>query len=201
LGEVTQNLRDGDVGSAMLNTALAVTPMLAGWMDDVLRNTDNVPTYLTVPTSNSSQYWGARGQYSGREFDPDWAGGPIRELSMENVKITQSGIDVVEQHITRFDGGGEYEMAMLDRLRRIVLGEIPATQYDINFYTHELREFVRYRRLGYETGLPPDAETQGILWENTHAATLEDYQLHEISRDEFGNKTRSLFHPEVWDGR
>jgi hypothetical protein len=45
LGEVTQNLRDGDVGSAMLNTALAVTPMLAGWMDDVALAGRNVDSF------------------------------------------------------------------------------------------------------------------------------------------------------------
>jgi hypothetical protein len=57
---------------------------------------------------------------------------------------------------------------MIDRLRLIANGDIPATQIDRNFYSHELREFVRYRRLGWENGLPADKNLQLSLWNNTH---------------------------------
>jgi hypothetical protein len=99
-----------------------------------------------------TQIAGARGPASGREFDPDSAGGPIRELSTEGVRVTHRGIDVVEQHLSRFQGGDTPNAAMVARLRAIADGKLPPTAQDMNFYTHELREFVRYRRLGYRTG-------------------------------------------------
>ncbi len=49
----------------------------------------------------------------------------------------------------------------------------------MNFYTHELREFVRYRNLGYETGVPVDPDEAMRLWNNAHTSTLEDYRLSE----------------------
>ena len=87
----------------------------------------------------------------GREFDPAKAGGPIRQLSTSRLKVTPHGIDVVVRHIDRF-GDDEANRMMVDRLRRIATGEIEATQYDLNYYAHELREFVRYRREGFPTG-------------------------------------------------
>ena len=42
------------------------------------------------------------GVANGREFDPTQAGGPVRNLSTEGVRITNRGIDVVERHISRF---------------------------------------------------------------------------------------------------
>lgn len=35
-------------------------------------------------------------------------------------------------------------------------GQMPPSQEDLNFYTHELDEFQRYNNLGFETGLPDD---------------------------------------------
>ena len=60
-----------------------------------------------------------------------------------------------------------------------------ATQADKNFYTHELREYVRYRKLGAATGHGDDRE----LWNNAHTATLEDYGLKE--------GTGVLYHPDA----
>jgi hypothetical protein len=37
---------------------------------------------------------------------------------------------------------------MLDRLEKILHGSIEATDTDKRFYTHEIRELERYRRLG-----------------------------------------------------
>jgi hypothetical protein len=79
---------------------------------------------------------------------------------------------------------------MLDRLRRIVIGEIERTQYDLNYYAHELREFVRYRRRGFPTGAGHDYD----LWNNAHTATLRDYDLQELDE----NRNRNLFHPDAW---
>lgn len=79
---------------------------------------------------------------------------------------------------------------MVDRLRRIARHEIQSTQYDLNYYSHELREFVRYRRRGFPSGAGDDYD----LWNHAHTATLQDYGLAEL--DEDGN--RNLFHLDAW---
>jgi hypothetical protein len=66
---------------------------------------------------------------------------------------------------------------MIERLRAITAERLEPTPIDRRFYTHELREFVRYRTLGYENGTPADPEAAHMLWNNTHTATLEDYGL------------------------
>ena len=43
------------------------------------------------------------GVASGREFDPTQAGGPVRNLSTEGVRITDRGIDVVERQSQDFN--------------------------------------------------------------------------------------------------
>ena len=121
---------------------------------------------------------GARGPASRRPFNPETAGGPIRALSTGRVRITHRGIDVVEQHLARFEADAP-NTHMLQRLRRIASGEQESTVADVNFYTHELREYVRYRNLGWESGAPPDRFVAHDLWNDTHTATLEDYRLRE----------------------
>jgi len=54
---------------------------------------------------------------------------------------------------------------------------------------HELREFVRYRRLGWKNNQPDDAELAYELWNNTHIATLEEYQL--------SGRLDDLYHPKA----
>jgi len=77
---------------------------------------------------------------------------------------------------------------MMYRQRGISEGRISPTQYDLNFYSHELRESVRYRRLGYNTGGGDDWD----LWNNAHTATLEDYGLIEMVNGQY-----ILFHPDA----
>ncbi|MGC8640172.1 MAG: colicin [Isosphaeraceae bacterium] len=132
---------------------------------------------------------GARGPMTGREFDSTQAGGPVRQLSTGRIKVTDRGIDALERHIGRF-GNDDANQVMVDRLRRIARGEIEPTQYDLNHYSHELREFVRYRRQGFPTGAGDDYD----LWNNAHTATLEDYGLRELD----ANRNRNLFHPDAW---
>ena len=82
---------------------------------------------------------------------------------------------------------------MVGRLRAIADGKLPATAQDMNFYTHELREFVRYRRLGHRAG----GEGNYELWNDTHTATLEDYGLTEppyAQRD-----GHPLYHPDAFN--
>jgi hypothetical protein len=127
-----------------------------------------------------------RGASSNRPFDSDRAGGPILKLSTKGVKITHRGIDVLERHIARF-GPDKANEFMVKRLRAIANGELAPTQYDMNYYTHELREFARYRKLGWETGRPAHPDAAHELWENAHTATLEDYRL----------KDSELYHPDA----
>lgn len=134
--------------------------------------------------SSPSRVRGARGPASGRPFDPGQAGGPIRQLSTEGVRVTSKGVDVVERHLARF-GADAANPGMIEKLRRIASGELKATTADMNFYTHELREFVRYRRLGHPEGNPGHD-----VWDNAHTATLEDYGLK-------GNTT-DLYDPDIF---
>ncbi|HSR96316.1 MAG TPA: hypothetical protein VLM79_04555, partial [Kofleriaceae bacterium] len=132
------------------------------------------------------------GTHSGRPFFPERAGGPIRDLDLQKIKITDKGIEAVERHLARF-GGGDAEAAMVERLRRIAKGDIPATDHDRAFYAHELRESVRYKKAGWPVGQPSERGAAYDLWNDLHTATLEDYKLRE--RDHLGRS--SLFHPDV----
>jgi hypothetical protein len=107
--------------------------------------------------------------YAGRTFDPDAAGGAIRTLNTSRIKITPRGIDVVEGHLARFEPDAMNRLAV-QRLRDIAAGRLESTPFDLNFYSHELREFVRYRRLGWPTGQPV-GEAGNILSSTAPAAT------------------------------
>jgi hypothetical protein len=78
---------------------------------------------------------------------------------------------------------------MIRRLRAIVEGKMEPSTVDRNFYAHELREYVRYRNLGYEHGQPADPDVARELWNNAHTAALEDYRLRE--------GPGILYHPEA----
>ncbi len=132
---------------------------------------------------------GERGPISGRPFDASNAGGPVRNLTTNRIKVTDHGIDYLEQHIARF-GDDAANSGMVDRLRRISRDELQPTQRDLNFYSHELRESVRYRRLGHRRGAGDDYD----LWNNAHTGTLEDYRLPDFD----ANGNRTLYHPDFW---
>ncbi|NES99454.1 MAG: hypothetical protein F6K61_02560 [Sphaerospermopsis sp. SIO1G1] len=123
-----------------------------------------------------------KGAISGRPFDPSKAGGKILKLDYTKANITAKGVDIVEFHIRRFMLIDDEEMLnMLQRLRRISDGELLPEPVDLRFYTHELREYLRYKKLGYPTGQPNDPDAAYELWNNAHTATLEDYGLKEGS--------------------
>lgn len=132
-----------------------------------------------------------KGATSGRPFDPSKAGGKILNLSYQNAKITDKGVALVEAHVRRFDPVGEAELKMVERLRSIATKTSLPEPVDLRFYTHELREYLRYKKLGYPTGQPTNPDDAYELWNNAHTATLEDYKLKEG----FG----VLFHPSVED--
>lgn len=132
-----------------------------------------------------------KGAKSGRPFNPSKAGGKILNLSYQNVKITDKGVALVEAHVRRFNPVGEAELRMVERLRSIAAQTLVAEPVDLRFYTHELREYLRYKKLGYPTGQPENPDEAYELWNNAHTATLEEYKLKEG----FG----VLFHPSVED--
>lgn len=69
---------------------------------------------------------------------------------------------------------------MIDRLEKILKGELQATDTDKRYYTHEIRELERYRNLGIKDGeVPKTVQEQKSVWNNTHTATLEDYKINE----------------------
>ena len=61
---------------------------------------------------------------------------------------------------------------MIRRLDKIAVGEMNPTQIDLDFYAHELREFVRYRQAGFTTGTAPQA-----FHNAAHYSTLREYGI------------------------
>jgi hypothetical protein len=144
------------------------------------------------PTATECVLTGARGLASGREFDPETAGGPIQQLDAGKAKITNEGVQEATAHLQRFTGGGPLEAperAMLDRLTSIAAGDMEPTSYDLNFYTHELDEAGRYAQLGFgpESGVDLGSPEMYDVWNDVHTAALEDY----------GVSGADLFYPEV----
>jgi len=123
-----------------------------------------------------------KGANSGRCFNPLQAGGKILNLSYTKARITHKGTDIVKSHICRFEPIDDEDIGnMLKRLRQIASGQLIAEPIDLRFYTHEIREYLRYKKLGYPTGQPDDPDTAYEIWNNAHTATLEDYGLKEGS--------------------
>ncbi|WP_185148722.1 hypothetical protein [Chryseobacterium mulctrae] len=134
------------------------------------------------------------GKYSKRPFNPDKAGGKILNLSWKNAEITKKGIEIVKKHLSRFEDI-QCNRTMIKRLEDIISGDIKATDWDKRFYTHEMREFQRYKALGHESTLQKEIVDGGDVWNNTHTATLEDYRITD--QDNFGQS--NLYHPEISD--
>jgi RHS repeat-associated protein len=136
---------------------------------------------------------GARGpSLSEIGIDPGTLPLQLRELSATNVRITPTGVDVVERHLARF-GDDPANTAMLQRLRDIGSGRTAPTAEDLNFYTHELREFVRYRASGFREGLPESSDAARELWLRSHVPTLLEYGLPIRSVE----NEALLYHPDA----
>jgi hypothetical protein len=135
------------------------------------------------------------GKYSKRPFNPESAGGEILSLSWTFAKVSREGLDVVIKHVARFEVDIANK-AMIERLEKILKGELKPTDYDLRFYTHEIREYERYKALGFEH-LPdnqiPDAY---YVWNDTHTATLEDYKLSDFLDEAMTD--HSLYPPEIY---
>jgi|GEM_PF-6577850 len=125
-----------------------------------------------------------RGQFSGRVYDAERCGGSIQKLDWRTVVIQAEGIAIIKKHIGRF-GPVRANQKMVARLEQISGGELAPTEYDQRYYTHELREYERYRALHVSDGVDPGYE----IWNDAHSATLEDYQINE--------HTHPLYHPDI----
>ncbi|TQI78526.1 S-type pyocin [Serratia fonticola] len=134
---------------------------------------------LSNPYGNSN----SKGKYSGRDYHTEKAGGPIQDLDWKTAKVDRAGVDKVKLHTGRFEESADNKV-MIDRLEKILKGELTATDIDKRFYTHEIRELERYRALGV-----PDGITDDSVWNNAHTATLEDYKINE--------KSQPLYTPEA----
>jgi hypothetical protein len=148
----------------------------------VLSRNANGPGYPNVGTAADDVQTGARGPASGREFDPEAAGGPIQQLDAGKASITSEGVHEVAAHLQRFTGGGPLdapEQGMLDRLTSITADDMEPTPYDLNFYTHELDEAGRYAKLGFgpESGVDLGSPDMYDVWNDVHTAALEDYRI------------------------
>ena len=140
---------------------------------------------MRFPDLESFEHFGARGAVSGRPFNPDLAGGPIENLTIDGVTINREGIAIVEKHISRFDHDPANDV-MISRLKKIANKELLPEKCDLNYYTHECREYQRYCNLGWKTGEPNGLDGYE-LWNNAHTATLEDFKI----------KDTDLFHPDA----
>ena len=96
----------------------------------------------------------------------------------------------VDEHLRRFDSGPG-ETVMLGRLRAILRGELQPTDYDLRFYTHELREFVLYCKAGWRHGQPADLDEAYALWDRLHTKALNNYGLTRKGAP------MELFHPSA----
>jgi hypothetical protein len=125
--------------------------------------------------------------WANRSFDPDpeACGGKIQELSVERLRFTLRGLEVVRTHLRRFGFPMDTprEALMVERLETLVIDSRGATRWDRQFYAHELREFVRYRRLKIH-----DEGTRDE-WNNAHTAALKDYRIVDVES--------MLYHPSV----
>ncbi|MBC3268501.1 S-type pyocin domain-containing protein [Pseudomonas sp. SWRI81] len=161
-----------------LEGRLDLNPILVeGWERFIIVFPDDsgiAPLYVVF----SDPYEGAtvKGKYSGRGFNPEQVGGPILDLDWRTATITRSGIDAVKLHIARLDQSDANEI-MIQRLERILSGDRELTDTDLRYYTHEIREFERFREMGLVDSFKPDKESP--LWNNAHTATLEDFKLRD----------------------
>jgi hypothetical protein len=102
--------------------------------------------------------WGSHvGKASGRPFSPKELRLPMQRRTIEGAQITPKGIARIEQHVARF-GPDKANQRMIQRLRDISAGRVKPTQTDLQFYTHELREFEHYKAMGWERGMPRDPD-------------------------------------------
>ncbi|WP_455807392.1 S-type pyocin domain-containing protein [Pseudomonas fluorescens] len=155
---------------------LDLNPILVeGWERFIIVFPDDsgiAPLYVVFSSPYAGGY--VKGKYSGRTYNPEQSGGPILDLDWRTAVITQAGVTNVKLHVARFNQSDANDI-MIQRLERILKGDLNFTDTDLRYYTHELRELERYRNFGYSDDTSPSEES--TIWNNAHTATLEDYKL------------------------
>jgi len=151
--------------------------VVEGWQNFIIVFPDDsgiAPLYVVF----SSPYEGAtdEGKHSEREFNAEAIGLEISNLEWTPAVVSEEGMGVLELHTLKFPESDANKM-MIDRLHRILRGELEITDTDKRFYTHEIREFERFKALGYGDTEMPDKDSP--VWNNLHTATLEDYKLKD----------------------
>jgi hypothetical protein len=132
---------------------------------------------------------------SGYNYDPSRsfvAPSGARVFEFRRASVNSRGTDLVESHLLRFADDGVLDPAeagMLDRRWRISSGDLVATDYDLAFYTHELRELTLYRQAGYPTGQPSSGAYE--FWDELHTQALSDYGFTRAQGLDV------LYHPSV----
>jgi hypothetical protein len=116
------------------------------------------------------------GEHSGRNFNPEQTGGEISDMKWEPATASQEGVHIMKVHISKFAQSDANDV-MIDRLEQILRGELEMTDTDKRFYTHEIREFERFKALGFGDTEMPDPDSP--VWNNVHTATLEDFKLKD----------------------
>lgn len=94
------------------------------------------PIYIML--NNPYGETNTKGKYSGREFNKDKAGGPVQDQDWHSATIDREGVNKVKLHTGRFGESADNKV-MVDRLDKILNGELPVTDTDKRFYTHEIR--------------------------------------------------------------
>jgi hypothetical protein len=146
------------------------------------RQAESTDVLRSPRTASTMESW------ANRVFDPapEACGGKMRMLVAARLRITRRGVEVVRTHLTRFGYPSETprETLMVGRLERLAFEpQEVATPWDRQFYAHELREFVRYRRLRIrDEGTRDD-------WNNAHTAALKDYGIVDAEA--------MLYHPSI----
>ena len=178
---------------ATLNRIGAQLDDMAAENQGLIRQIDDLQTGSTTAdqlfvfgvsdtSHNLGRITGATGPISGRTYNETQIGIPIKSSSLEKVRINHRGIDKVQNHTNKFnDSASPYNPSndyMIRRLRIIADGEINATKTDLAYYTHELKESFRYKRLGFPDH-QPSGDAGRMLWNNTHSATLEDFRVRD----------------------
>ena len=84
---------------------------------------------------------------NGREFDSAQAGGLVRNLPIEGVRITDRGAGVVERHISRFQSENANNF-MIERLRRIAQISLKPTERDLNYHYARIEGICQIQAFG-----------------------------------------------------
>ncbi|MCG8320019.1 MAG: hypothetical protein MI921_10990 [Cytophagales bacterium] len=186
--KITWGLASGYAGSFLINSSKARLFKVKSYMDadfDVRIDKNSVKAFTKdgIEIGDVLDDGLVKGKYSKRTFDPLKAGGVIKKLDWKNAVIDNNGLKIIKKHLSRFGASSQNSKA-IKRIEDIIDGKIEVTAYDKRFYTHELREYERYQKLGIGDGVnDPDA------WNHAHSATLEDYSI---------NETKSpVYHPDT----